>query len=474
MKTFFAGEWRDGNSVMEVHSPFSGETVDSVPLATPADVELAVGAAEDGAKEMARLPRHRRAEILHQAAVAVESRVAELARLITMEEGKPITEALAEASRVAPLLHLAGEEAIRTYGEVLPMDAADYGVGKTGFTIIEPCGAIAAITPFNYPARLVMFKVAPALAAGNSIVLKPATATPLTALILVECLLAGGVPPLAINCIVGSGATIGAVLCADPRIRKISFTGSREVGARITQVAGIKPLTCELGSNVAVVVLDDADVSDSIKAVARDGYVNAGQVCISAQRIIVTNRVYDEFMSGLTESVDQLVQGDPLNKQTSLGPVISATEAERVVDWAQEAARAGANLVRGGERTGTTVAPLIIVEPPRDSRVWRDEIFGPAVAVHSVVDDEAAIRAANDTSFGLAASVFTRDIDRALNFASQVRTGIVHVNHGPAWRADFMPYGGFGDSGYGKEGIRYSVSEMSETKMVVVHPRGNP
>jgi len=473
MKMFIAGEWRSGKSQAEVRSPYSGEVVGTVPVAELDDLDAAVAAAQEGARITGRMPSYKRAEILHRAAAVVESRVQELALIISKEEGKPLAEARTEAARVPPLLRLSAEEAIRISGEVLPMDGADYGVDRTGFTLIEPCGVVAAITPFNYPARLVMFKVGPALAAGNSVVLKPASATPMTALTLVECLLEAGLPPLAIQCLVGPGSTIGTALCADSRVRKISFTGSREVGRRITQAAGLKRLTCELGSNVAVVVLDDADIADSAKAVARDGYVNAGQVCISAQRVIVSERICDAFVDALLRGVDALVVGDPLQPSTTLGPVISATEATRITGWVDEAARAGGKVLRGGERQGALVSPIVMLEAPLDTHIWQDEVFGPAVTVHAVANEDAAIRAANDTSYGLAASVFTRDIDRALHFARSVRSGVVHINHGPVWRADFMPYGGFGDSGFGKEGVKYSIAEMSETKMVVIHPRGD-
>lgn len=471
MEMFIGGAWVSGDTRTEVRSPYSGEVIETVPTATTADIELALATAVEGARAMAALPAHRRASILEDAADLVEADLDELATTITAEEGKPGAEARAEAGRIPGLLRLCAGEALRQYGEVVPMDASAIGEGRLGFTLPEPCGVVVAITPFNYPALLVMHKVGPALAAGNAVILKPATATPLSALVLVRCLLEAGVPSSALQCICGPGSTIGEALCLDGRVRKISFTGSREVGARIAQVAGLKRLTCELGSNAALVVLDDADLEATVAATVRSGYANAGQVCISAQRVLVPRPARDEFVAQLSERVDALRLGDPNDPDTTLGPMISISEAGRVVDWIGEARSSGATIVRGGGRAGTLVEPTVILEPPTETRVWGDELFGPAVAVRTFEDDAEALAAANDTRYGLAVGVFTADIDRALRFARSAKSGVVHINSGPLWRTDVMPYGGVADSGFGKEGVKYAMQEMTEQKLVVVHPR---
>lgn len=472
MDMFVGGEWTAGTATAEVRSPFSGDAVDTVPVAGPEDVERALATAVDGARRMAALPAHRRAELLEAAASSVEQGTDALAETITLEQGKTRAEAAAEASRIPGLLRLCAAEALRIGGELLPLDASPLGDGRLGFTLPEPCGVVVAISPFNYPAVLVVHKVGPALAAGNAVILKPATATPLTALSLIRHLVEAGLPPEAVQCITGPGADLGPLLVADRRVRKITFTGSRDVGARIAHAAGPKRLTCELGSNSALVVLDDADPELAATAAVKSGYINSGQNCISTQRVMVPPTLRDPFVERLVAEVDRLRLGDPADPDTTLGPVISDSEAERITEWIQEAGGDGGRLARGGERDGALVSPSVVVDPSRNSRLWRHELFGPAIAVTSFDGDDEALALANDTSYGLSMGVLTTDINRAMRFIRGLRSGMVHVNcpTGTTWRTDFVPYGGFGDSGYGKEGVKYAVREMTEEKLVVIHP----
>ncbi|WP_326812749.1 aldehyde dehydrogenase family protein [Streptomyces scopuliridis] len=456
----------------DVTSPFDGSTVGTVAVAGPEDVEVALAAAERGAAVWRRTPAHERMTILLRAAELADQRAAKIARTISSESGKTITEATGEAVRSGDLIRLAAFEGTQLYGETLPLDAnRGTGLDKVGFTLRQPCGVVVAITPFNYPALLVLHKLAPALAAGNAVVLKPATSTPLTALELAECFVDAGLPEGVLSVLVGSGGVLGDALVTDPRVRKISFTGSTATGEHIARVAGVKKLSLELGASCPVVVLPDADLELAASAVALGGYVNAGQVCISVQRVITHPTVTADFLDALVPKAEAIRTGDPSSPETTMGSLITTAEAERVERAIARAGTDGARVLTGGERDGTVVTPAVVADVDPNSPFSQQELFGPAVAVSSAGDWESAIAQANGTAYGLGAGIFTSDVTGAVRAIREIDAGSVHINWTPLWRADLMPYGGLKGSGYGKEGPRAAVSEMTEVKTIVLHGR---
>jgi glyceraldehyde-3-phosphate dehydrogenase (NADP+) len=469
MKNFIAGNWVDKAKQIEVRNPFDDSVIDTVPKAEAADLEKALVFAERGAKVMAKLSSYERWKILRQAADFMAARNEELGKIISKEEGKIIAEGRGEASRAVETMMGSAEEAKRIHGETVPLDADPTGTKKLGFTLRIPCGVVAAIAPFNFPLNLVCHKVGPALAAGNSVVIKPASDTPLSALKLTEILLEAGLPPEGIQCITGSGGEIGDSLVADRRVRKVTFTGSREVGDRICRTAGIKKVTMELGSNSPVIIMPDADLDKVAAVVSMTGYGNAGQTCISTQRVLTSKKVYGDFLSALKPKVEALTTGNQLDEKSKVGPMVKESEAVRVDEWINEAVGGGARVVAGGGRRGAIYMPAVVADVHPDMRISRDELFGPAVAVTPFETIEEAIALANDSIYGLAAGIFTENVEWAMKFAREAEAGNLHVNWGSQWRVDLMPYGGLKDSGFGKEGPRYAVEEMTELKMVVFH-----
>ena len=469
MRIFLEGNWVDKSQKIEVRNPYDNSVVDTVPKADKNDVERALSFAERGAKVMAKLSGYERWKILRKAADLMAARNEELGRLISTEEGKIIAEGRLEASRAVETMMGSAEEAKRIHGETVPLDGDPGGSKKIGFTLRVPCGVVAAISPFNFPLNLVCHKVGPALAAGNSVVVKPATDTPLSALKLTEILLEAGLPPEGIQCLTGSGGEIGDVLVSDRRVRKITFTGSRDIGERICRMAGIKKVTMELGSNCPLIVMPDADLDKVAAAVAATGYANAGQVCLSTQRVLTASRVYSDFLHALQPKVQALTTGNQLDERTKVGPMIREADAVRVEKWVREAIGGGARVVVGGSRQGTIYAPTVVADVKPEMKISCDELFGPAVAVTPFNSVDEAIALANQTHYGLAAGIFTENLEWAMKFAREVESGNLHINWGPQWRADLMPYGGLKESGFGKEGPRYAVEEMTELKMVVFH-----
>ncbi len=469
MKIFLAGQWVDRSNKIEVRNPFDNAIIDTVPKTGADDVEKALAFAVRGAKVMAQLSGYQRWKILRTAADIMAARNEELGQLISREEGKVITEGRGEASRAVETIMGSAEEAKRIHGETVPLDGDPTGNQKLGFTLRVPCGVVAAIAPFNFPLNLVCHKVGPALAAGNSVIVKPASDTPLSALKLTEILLEAGLPAEGIQCITGSGGEIGDRLVQDRRVRKITFTGSREIGERICRMAGIKKVTMELGSNSPLIIMPDADLDKVTAAVAMTGYGNAGQTCISTQRVLTARKIYGDFLDRLKPKVEALTVGNQLDDKSKVGPMVKESESVRVEEWVNEAVASGARLAAGGGRRGAIYVPAVIADVKPEMRISRDELFGPAVAVTPFEGIEEAIALANDSIYGLSAGIFTQNVEWAMKFAREAEAGNLHVNWGPQWRVDLMPYGGLKDSGFGKEGPRYAVEEMTELKMVVFH-----
>jgi len=449
-----------------VRVPFDGQPFATIYAATQQHLQLAVEAAQRAAPLMREMTRADRAAILLRAHSLLAERKETFARTIASESGKPLREARAEVDRALSTLFFSAEEAHRLAGEEVPMDAAPAGAGRMAMFIREPLGVIAAITPFNFPLNLSMHKIGPALAAGNTVIHKPASATPVTALLLGRLFLDAGLPPGALNVVTGSGGAIGDFLVEHPEIRMITFTGSAEVGLRIRSRAGMKRVTLELGNNSAVIVCDDADLDDAVSRCVPGAYANSGQVCISVQRIFAQQDVHSKFIERFAEKASQLPIGPPLDENAAVTSLITEAEAQRVVSWIGEAIESGAKLVTGGGRQGATVQPAVLADVPPQTRIFAQEAFGPVAGINRFRDLDQAIAAVNDSPYGLQASIFTRDVEKAFRAARRVHVGGFLINDVPQLRVDQMPYGGVKLSGTGREGPRFAIEEMTEIKLI--------
>jgi acyl-CoA reductase-like NAD-dependent aldehyde dehydrogenase len=414
------------------------------------------------------LPAHKRAEILVRVAAALGRRHEEAATGIALEAGKPLKAARVEAARAMSTFTFAAVEARRLAGEMVPMDASQAGTGKLAFTLRQPIGVVGAISPFNFPLNLVAHKLAPALAAGCAVVLKPASQTPLSALLLAELMTEAGLPPGWLNVVVGPAAEIGDVLVEDERVRAITFTGSSGVGWKLAERAPRKRVNLELGNATPVLVEADADLEDVATRLAANAFSFAGQSCISVQRIYVRRAAYEELVSRFVPKVESLVVGDPLDDATDVGPLIDADARDRVLEWIEEARAAGADVLTGGERDGELLRPTVIANAAPELKVSCEEVFGPVCTVTPYDTLDEAIELANGTRYGLQAGIFTGSIKTALEAARRLEFGGVTVNEAPTFRADQMPYGGVKDSGNTREGPAYAVRELTEERLVVV------
>jgi acyl-CoA reductase-like NAD-dependent aldehyde dehydrogenase len=467
-----AGELTAGNGAQQVpiRDPFRGDVIATVPTASPEEIDRTLAAALEGARQMARTYGGERATILERVADLVTAEADTLATTIVREQGKTIGEARREVSRVPELLRLCAGEARRLGGETVPLDQSADGVDRLGLTLRVPVGVVVAITPFNYPLLLVAHKLGPAFAAGNAVILKPATQTPLSGLRLAQLFAEAGAHPGAMQCVTGSGPEVGMPLCADDRVRAITFTGSEATGRTIIASAGVKRFLLELGANCPLVVAADADLERAAEATSIGGYSNAGQACISAQRVLVERSVYNDFLDALGTRVNRITVGDPMAPETTMGPLINSTEAERVADIIDDATLVGARIVCGGERTGAVYTATVVADVPSESRLFREELFGPAVGVTPVDSLDEALTLANQSEYGLGAGIFTSNVHTALRFVREMEAGVIQVNWSPLWRADSMPYGGLKRSGIGKEGPRWAIEELTDLKTVVFHP----
>lgn len=471
MKMFIGGKWRGSNKMMNVYNPYDGAVVDEAPIAGPQDVEDAILSAHRAAEAMEDMPYWKRSETIDKAARLLLERKETIAELITLENGKTITEARGEVERSAMTLFAAADAAKSIHGETLPLAAMKApGIeNKFGFTFRVPCGVVLAITPFNVPLNLACHKIGSAFAGGNSVILKAASDTPLSSVHLVQAFLDSGLPPEAIQYLSGSGNQLGATLCQDDRIRKITFTGSYEVGQAICRLAGLKKVTMELGGNCPVIVMNDTAVDKVVSDLVPAGYGMAGQACVSTQRAFVHQDIYEDVITKLAVKLGEFVLGNPLLETTTMGPLIREADARRVSETISEASKQGARVLRGGARNGNFVQPAVVADVTPSMRIYREELFGPAIAFTPFTELSEAISGANDTPYGLAAGLFTENLDSAVQIARRVKSGIMHINSASRWRIDHMPNGGLKHSGIGKEGPRYAVEELTESRTVIMH-----
>jgi acyl-CoA reductase-like NAD-dependent aldehyde dehydrogenase len=461
------GAWRSGGEVITIRSPFDGQEVGRIYRPGRAELDGAIAAAVGGMESLRALAAHKRQQILHATSDGIKAAREEFARLIALEAGKPIKAARVEVDRAVFTFALAAEEAMRIEGEYLPMDVMPGSDRKYGIVRRFPAGPVAAITPFNFPLNLVAHKLAPAIACGCPIVLKPAPQTPLTALRLARLLQECGLPAGALH-VLPLANEDAPMLVEDERIKVLSFTGSAEVGWQLKARAGKKRVLLELGGNAAVIVHGDADLKHAAARCAAGGFVYAGQSCISVQRILVERSKYEAFSAALVRDVQALRCGDPLEETTDVGPLIRESDAIRVESWINEAVAGGAQLLCGGKRSGSMVTPAVLTGTKPEQKVNREEVFGPLVTVEPYDTFAEALRRANDSRYGLQAGVFTQDQARIAEAFEQLEVGGVIINEVPTFRADHMPYGGVKDSGLGREGVRYAIEEMTERKILVV------
>ena len=466
MKMLLAGEWVDRTETIDVRDPFDNSLIDTVPSADHDDVETALAAAFSARATARKMTTYERSQVLLKTAAIVRENVEDFARVIAREGSKTITEARKEAGRTVNTLTISAEEAKRLNGETIPFDSFPGGEQRRGHYERVPIGVVLAITPFNDPLNLVAHKLGPAIAGGNSVILKPATVTPLSALKLTEAFIEAGLPEDVLQCITGHGAVLGDAMVSDERVRMVSFTGGLEAGKHITTKAGLKKIGMELGSNSPVVVWKDADIEWAAETCVSGAFWAAGQNCIGVQRIYIHREVYDRFRDLFVDRTGAYNIGDKMDEATDMGPMITEGEAERVERWIAEAVKKGATVAAGGKRTGTLVEPTVLENVPTDATIHYEEVFGPTVNLYPFDELDEAIAEANSADYGLHAAAFARDVEVCFRLAEGLDAGSVLINDSTDYRLDSMPFGGVKGSGLGKEGVKFSLQEMTEPKVI--------
>lgn len=470
-KFLVAGEWRDSKEALEVRSPYDGQVVGITYRPTEDDTEDAISAAAEAAGETGSLPTYRRTEILNNIHSEIVQHKEDFARTITLEAGKPIKDSRREVERAIHLIELASEEVKRMGGELLPLDLLESAKGRIALTRRFPIGPILGITPFNFPLNLICHKLAPAIAGGNTIIIKPASAAPLTALLLAEAVRESGLPKGAFS-VLPCTAPMAEKMVKDDRLKMLTFTGSAQVGWQLKAMAGKKKVLLELGGNAGAIIYKDADIELAAERSAYGAFVYSGQTCISLQRLYVHEEVYEPFLNLLTGHAKSLKMGHPLDESTSIGPLITPDAGKRIAGWLKESVSQGAKILVGGAlHENNIMEPTIVVDVRPDMRISCEEVFGPLVTVTKFSSFERALDEVNQSRFGLQAGVFTSDINKIFLAYRSLEVGGVMVNDVPTFRADHMPYGGVKDSGLGREGIRYAIEEMTEPRVLVLNLR---
>ncbi|MCI0711611.1 MAG: aldehyde dehydrogenase family protein [Chloroflexi bacterium] len=467
-KFLVGGEWRTSDEILAVMFPYDGSQAGAVYMATEQDLDDATAAALRGFEITRKLPAYKRTEILMNLHRLMQERFDDLVNTMIMEGGKNYKTAVSETTRALQTILVSAEEARRIEGEVLSIDWTPAGEGRQGFVKRVPIGVVLGITPFNYPINLACHKLGPAIAVGNSIIIKPPEQTPLSSILLAELILEAGYPPEALSVVPCYGPRAERMVL-DPRIAMLSFTGSAAVGWMLKGKAGRKKVALELGGNAGAIVHNDADLDNAVSRISVGGFANAGQNCISVQRVLIHHDVYEEFVDSLIPAVEALKVGDPRDKDTDVGPLISMRDAERAESWVNEALDQGATMLIGGERNGTLMPPVVLSQIHPDMKVACQEIFAPVLTVMPYQDWDEAVATINDSDYGLQAGVFTNDIKRIMDAWDRIEVGGLQVNDVSTFRVDHMPYGGVKGSGFGREGVKYTIEEMTEPRLMVLN-----